>query len=178
MSARRVAARYAKSLFDLSKEQVCLDEVNGDMQYFWETCKDNKELLLMLKSPIIPGDKKSEILKSIFADQFHTLSISIFDIIIRKKRESILYEIASSFFELYNEEKGIIAASIISASPLNESLRKEIIHLLSQETNSMITLNETVDKELIGGFIIDVEGRQIDTSIKSKLRDLKREFTA
>ncbi|MBL4654786.1 MAG: ATP synthase F1 subunit delta [Bacteroidia bacterium] len=178
MSARRVAARYAKSLFDLSKEQACLDEINGDMQYFWETCKNNKELLLMLKSPLIPGDKKSDILKSIFADQFHTLSISIFDIIIRKKRESILNEIAKAFFDLYNEEKGIISASITSAYPLNEDLRKDIIHLLSQETNSMITLKEDVDKKLIGGFIIDIEGKQIDTSIKSKLRDLKREFTA
>jgi len=50
MSVSRVATRYAKSLFGLAKEQGVLEEVNGDMKFFWETCDKNRELVLMLKS--------------------------------------------------------------------------------------------------------------------------------
>ncbi|MFQ3576476.1 MAG: F0F1 ATP synthase subunit delta, partial [Cytophagales bacterium] len=80
MSEFRVASRYAKSLLDLSKEKGQVESVKGDMAYFAEVCDKNRDFLLMLKSPIIPSDKKLKIIYQIFADKVNPITLSIFDI--------------------------------------------------------------------------------------------------
>ena len=177
MSITRVATRYAKSLFGLAKEQGVLEEVNGDMKFFWETCEMNRELILMLKSPIIPGDKKSTILKNIFEEVVNPLTSAIFDIIIKKKREVILQEIANEFFNLYNEEKGIIKASVISAKKLSEQERGNILDAIIAATDSQVELIEEVEEDLLGGFVIKMGDKQYDSSIRNQLNKMKKEFT-
>lgn len=177
MSVKRVAIRYARSLFDLAKEQSALEGVYSDMDFFVKTCKENRKLEILLKSPLIPGDKKKKILDLIFEDKFHSLSMLIIDIIIRKKRENILSEIAQAFIELFNEEKGIITATLITAKPFSESMIKEITHTLSHQTGSQIKIEEKTDMELVGGFIINIDNTQYDASVRGSLRKLKRELT-
>lgn len=176
MSVSKIAIRYAKSLFELAKERAQVEEVNEDMKQFYNCCVQTKELAILLKSPIISGNKKIKILKSIFADIVNPLTMSIFEIIVRKKRESILKEIAEEFFSLYKKEKGIITTTIISSTKLSNELKSKIINVLTNETCSPIDLKENINADLIGGFIINLGDKQIDTSIASKLKRLKREF--
>lgn len=178
MSVKRVAVRYARSLFDLAKEKSALEGVYTDMDFFVKTCKENRNLELMLKSPLIPGDKKKKILELIFGDNFHSLSMSIIDIIIRKKRENILNEISQAFIELYYEEKGIITATLITAKPFSENMINEITHTLSRQTGSQIKIEKKTNQDLIGGFVLNIENKQYDASVKGSLKKLKRELTA
>ena len=88
MSEYRVSARYAKSILDLANEQKCIDAILADMNTFIATVASNKELRNLLSSPIINGDKKMSVLKSVFEKGFQALTISFFAIVIRKKREN------------------------------------------------------------------------------------------
>lgn len=177
MSEYRIASRYAKSLLDLSVEKGQLEEVNKDMLMFSETVKANRDLLLMLKSPIITHDKKLAILNSLFAGKVNDLTLAIFQILTKKHREAYLAQIATEFHHQYNVKKGIEEATVTTTFPLSAALRKEFELVVKKITHKDVELTEKVDDSLIGGFILKIGDRQIDDSVSSKLQALRVEFT-
>jgi len=178
MAETRVASRYVKSLLGLAEEQKALEVVHSDMLLFAKIADENRAFALMLRNPIIKHDKKREILEKIFKGKVHNLTLAIFDIITRKNREEILIDIARQFHTAYNEYKGITKGTVITATPLDASLRKEleqIVKKISDKKN--VELVEKVDADMIGGFVLNVGDRQIDASIKNKLKELKLKFS-
>ncbi len=171
----KVAKRYAKSLLDLAVEQNKLEEVKDDMQLIASTARANKDLIHMLKSPVIKTDKKVAILNQIFAGKIGTMTRHFIEIIARKKRENILSDIAHSFAELHREHHGILLAEITTAVPLDIESRNKAKRFI-EKLSSKVELNEKVDPDLIGGFIIRVGDRQYDESIASRVNALKRSF--
>ncbi|NJN40870.1 MAG: ATP synthase F1 subunit delta [Flammeovirgaceae bacterium] len=177
MAYSRVASRYVKSLLSLAVDQGALEAIHNDMLLFDSTFKTNFDLVLMLRSPIVKHDVKKRILEKIFKGKVHNLTLAILDILTRKNREPILPEIASDFHQAYNEYLGIEKATILSAAPIDEKLRKEIKAIVKKlSLREEVELVETVDKEMIGGFVLNVGDRQIDASIKNKLKKLKVTF--
>ena len=178
MSDIRVASRYAKSVIDLAIEKGCLDEVHTDMLSFATICKENRELVSLLKSPIVKSDKKLKILELIFNGKVNALTLAFFKIITQKSREQALPSIADEVHNQYNILKGIQTAQVITASPLNDALRDEFKKLVVESTGKQVDLTETVDQELIGGYILRIADQQIDESIKSKLNNIKVKFSS
>lgn len=173
----RVAGRYAKSLIDLATEKGVLDKVNEDMQLFTRTCKASKEFTLVMKNPIINHEKKLAVLKALFAGKVNDLTMAILEITTRKNRESILESVALGFHEQYNLIKNVEVAYISTALPLEASYRTEIENYLAKTSGKKIEIVEKVDKDLIGGYILRVEDRQIDNSVKAKLQIMKQKFS-
>ena len=177
MSEIKVASRYAKSLIDLALEQKALEEIKGDMMLFVETLKANTELQAVVKNPIVPLGKKNSILKAIFGDKIHKVTAAFLKIVVDKGRAEIIYGTAKEFLNQYNQYKNIVAAKVVSAAPLNESARTEIINKVKAVTGGEVILKETVDADLIGGFILTVGDKQFDSSIASSLNRVKKEFS-
>lgn len=177
MADSRVASRYVKSLLGLAVEQGVLEEVHADMQLLDSVCHSNRDFVLMLKSPIVRHEKKKEILRRLFSGKVHKLSMSIIEILTTKNREPLLPAIATEFHNAYNVYKGIVKAYVTTTIPIDGKLRGEleaIVKKLSDKTQ--VEMEERVDKELIGGFILNVGDRQIDASIKNKLKALRIKF--
>lgn len=173
MSVGIVASRYAKSLIELAKEKNVLEAVFQDMKLFKDTASKNRGLMLALKSPVVRHDKKLAILKALFETKVNPVSYSIFTIITRKNRESILDAIADEFIALYNSYEGILKATVTTTTPLTEELRKQFTKIVASATGKQIQLIEKVDPKLIGGYVLRVNDRQIDASLKSRLNELK-----
>ncbi len=178
MIETKVAKRYAKSLIDLANEKGVLDAVNNDMKLFSSTCAGNHDLALLLSNPIINGDKKLKILQQIFGQKMNSLTMTFFDIAIKKGREKYLIQIAKDFIDQYKLLKKIITAEIISAVGLDDNLRKKIYDMVRKGSNSEVELIEKVDNKLIGGFVLRVGDRQYDASISSEIRKLAQAFSA
>lgn len=178
MADSKAASRYVKSLLGLAVEKGALEQVHQDMLLFSKVCEENRAFSLMLKNPIIKHDKKREILTKIFQGKVHALTLAIFDIITRKNRESLLQTMALEFHLAYNNFKGIGRATLITASPIDAELRSKFELMVKQiSSTTEIELIEKVDKEMIGGFVLNVDDRQMDASIKSKLNALKVRFS-
>jgi F-type H+-transporting ATPase subunit delta len=178
MADSRVASRYVKSLLGLAVEQGAVDAVHADMQMISKAGQTNRDFLLMLKSPIVRHEKKKEVLNKLFAGRVHPLTMAIIEILTKKNREPLLPAIAAEFHNAYNDYKGIGKASIVSAFELDASLKSQLETMVKKLSNkTQVELDQKVDKELIGGFILNVGDRQIDASIKSKLKSLKNKFS-
>ena len=173
MSVGIVAARYAKSLIELAKEKNVVEAVYEDMKLFKDTAEKNRGLMLALKSPVVRHEKKLAILNAIFQDKVNAVSYSIFEIITRKNRESILDAIADEFIKAYNEYQGIQKATVITSTPLTEELRKQFNTIVATATGKTVELEEQVDPSLIGGYLLRVNDRQIDASLRNRLNELK-----
>ncbi|MFN4144225.1 MAG: ATP synthase F1 subunit delta [Runella sp.] len=173
MSESTVAIRYAKSLIELAQEKKVVDTVYQDMVFFKKVAQENRGLMLALRSPVVRHDKKLAILKGVFKDRVNPVSYTIFDIITRKNRESIIDSIAEEYIKLYNDRQGIVKAYVTSSIPLTSDLRKQFINVVAEATGKTVELEEKVDEKLIGGYILRVGDRQIDASIRKSLNDLK-----
>ncbi|MCJ0741294.1 ATP synthase F1 subunit delta [Pedobacter montanisoli] len=173
----KAAARYAKSLIDLSKEQNALEEVKNDMVFFEHVVDENSELEAILKNPIVPLDKKQGIVSGIMKDKVHTLTQTFFNLVITKGRSELLFAISKQFIAQYNALNGIVTAEVTSANTLTEANKEEITALVKKELNAkQVVIKEKVNTNLIGGFILKVGDRQFDASIASSLNKLKKEF--
>ncbi len=176
MSEQAVALRYAHPLFDLAEEKNITDKVYEDMQLFVETGEKNRELLAVLRSPVIKGFKKHSIIKALFEGKIQKLTMSVFEIMSRKNRESVLFDLGKVFIDLYQQKKGIQIVRIQTPTPLSDALKKELKDKLTQQLSKTIILKEEIKKELIGGFIIYIGHSQLDNSIKNSLQRLKFNF--
>ncbi len=178
MADIRAASRYVKALLDLAVEKKVLDEVHNDMLMFSSVCVSNRDFALMLNSPIIKHNKKREILQALFKGKVNALTLSIFDIITHKNREPLLPSIAKEFHNAYNSFKDVSKATIITTVKLDPALKAEFEKMaMTLTVRKQIELIEKVDKEMIGGFMLKVGDKQIDASIKSKLKSLKVKFS-
>lgn len=178
MAETRVASRYVKSLLSLAVEQNALDAVYSDMLSFSKIVKENREFALMLRNPIIKHDKKRDILEKIFKGKVNKLTLAIFDIITAKNREPLLPAIAEEFHHAYNVYKNIGEATVTTAVPLDAALRAEIEGIVKKLSDKkQVEIKEKVDPEMIGGFVLNVGDRQVDASIKNKLKALKVKFS-
>ena len=176
MSLQSVAFRYAKSLIGLASERGVLETVQTDMKFFTEICHQNRDFVLALQSPVVKHQKKLDILKALFENKVSATSFSIFDIITKKNREAVLPAVAEEFQRQYAELKGIQKAFVTTVTPLTDDQRKAFTKTITDATGKTVELVESLDETLIGGYVIRVGDRQIDTSIKNKLNDLKLKF--
>lgn len=178
MSDSRAASRYIKSLLGLAVERGVLEEVNTDMQMFDRVCMDNRNLVNMLRSPIIRHEKKKNVLHALFKGRVNPLTFDMIDILTRKNREPLLPTIAKEFHVAYNVFKGIGKATITTTVPMDAALRAEVEAVVKQLSNKTeIDLTEKTDPSLLGGFVLNVGDRQIDASISSKLKHLRLKFS-
>ncbi|GAB3920941.1 ATP synthase F1 subunit delta [Mucilaginibacter myungsuensis] len=176
MSELTVATRYAKSLIDLAQEQKALEPVKADMELFVNTLKASTELQAVLRNPIVAHGKKKSILHAIFGEKVSKVTISFFDIMVSKARAEILYPTALEFVSQYNFINKIINAKVVSASPLSAANLEVIKAEVARITGGSVALQSKVDPNLIGGFVLTVGDRQIDTSVATGLNAIKKEF--
>ena len=173
-----VAYRYARSLMELANTQGRLKGTLEDMELVASTAGENRELVTLLKSPVVKGDRKSRILDQIFAGKIGTVTAKFIDIMVRKGRESLLPEVAEAFTRLYRIEKGIIMVELRSAVPLTEEAREKVRDLAEKKhPGKIIEFEEKVDKGLIGGVVIRIGDDQYDGSVSRRLQDLRRNFS-
>lgn len=173
MSVGIVAARYAKSLIELAKEKNVVEAVYEDMKLFKNTVDQNRNLMLALQSPVVRHEKKLGILKALFETKVNPVSYSIFTIITQKNREAILDAIADEFIKAYDTYRGIQKATVITTTPLTDDLRKQFNKIVAEATGKTVELEEKIDPALIGGYLLRVDDRQIDASLRSRLNELK-----
>lgn len=178
MSNYRIAKRYARSIIELSIEMEFLDKVMQDMEKISSLCMQNRQFVLFLKNPIIQNYKKLDVLKKIFEGKVTELTFRFIDIITRKSREDILPEITSEFLVQYRQYRQIEMVEVTTPIKLDKAMQSEFEKLAGNYIGKgwTVRLVEKVNKDLIGGYIVKIGDRQIDDSVSSMLREVKKQL--
>jgi F-type H+-transporting ATPase subunit delta len=177
MIVSHIAVPYAKALFDLTLEKNLLEETMKDMQVIASLYEKSKDFRMMLKSPVISEGKKKIVFARIFEKAISKLTFTFLLIIIRKKRESYIGDIAFAFIELYKDYKGILTTTLQTAVPVSEDIRLKVRDLMKNQSKGEIELIEEVNPELIGGFIVQWKDKQYNASILKQINRLQRGLT-
>ena len=175
MQNPRLATRYAKSLLDLAVERNSVEDTLKDMQLLNSICEQSHDFVVMLRSPVIPGDKKLNVVRLLLEGRNVSQLTQVFvNLLVAKGRESNLPEIATAFQEQYNTLKNIRTVKLTTAAAMTDgtmnSIKAKIAGFMPADS---IELKTMVDDSLIGGFVIEVEDKLYDASIKKSLNDFK-----
>jgi F-type H+-transporting ATPase subunit delta len=146
------------------------------MQLIASACQNSRDLALLMKNPIINTDKKDAVIKSIFSGKVDQVTLTFMNLMTKKGRESYLTDIAQEYINIYKESIGIKVAYVTTATPMDDQLREQVLDIVKKMKGSKIELVETVNKNIIGGFILRIGDEQFDASVLKKLRQLKNEF--
>ncbi len=176
MSGNRAAIRYAKATLEHAIEEKADAAVNADMEQIAATIAGSAELRLVLESPVIKAEDKNNALLEIFSGA-NGITKGLIQTLLGNKRISLLQEVALKYSDLYRELKGERRAIVTTAVPLSGDLEKKILETVTRATGNQVSLENRVDPDIIGGFVLRIGDTRYDASIASKLNGLKREFT-
>ena len=147
------------------------------MKTVYDTIHSSSELQAVLNSPVInPIDKKNALL-AIFEDQSDATK-SLISLLVENKRTSLLGDVSKKYINLYNEAQGVKIAHVTTAVALSEELKEKVFVKVKELTGSKkVTIENTIDESIIGGFILRIGDLQYNASISNNLARIKREFS-
>lgn len=175
MKSTKVVSRYAKAFLHYALECKKEEKLAQEMKQLYLAVDKHSNLENFFSDPILSVEKKLKIKENLFKS-FSKETNNLLELLIKNKREVFLKMIVNKFIELYNKNKGIVPATIISALPLSAESEKEIIKKADQLTSFKIKLKKIIDPKILGGFILRVGDLQYNASLSNRLNVLKREL--
>jgi len=173
-SRELIADRYASALYELSSEAKCTDEVLNDLLKIKNYINQSSDFKLLIKSPLISAGEKMNILKKILPNQSsNALTSNFIKVITYNKRINFLPIIIDRYNSINTEKRGDVIADITSAEILTDQQKKGIKSQLGSMLGEKLSLNFKIDNKIIGGLIVKVGSKMIDSSLNSKINKLK-----
>ena len=175
----RIAAPYARALFDFSVEKNIMHQITADFQNLEIFLDEATELNDYLNSPVVGQKAKSEVLTKTLKSQVNTETFKFLMLLIKRDRINILKSVIVNYLELVYETASIKMIEVSTAFPFANLQKNTLIQKLKELTNAReIRLIITVDSSLIGGFLIKTESKVIDFTIKNQLQKLAKHLDA
>jgi F-type H+-transporting ATPase subunit delta len=172
----RAAIRYAKAILTEASDKGNSQAVNSEMKAIVETIASSNELKNFLISPIVKVEQKHAAVSQIFT-QMQPQTASFFRLLKENNRFELMSDIAMQYSNLFDEANGIIEANVVTAFPITNEIESKVRQVASGITNKTLTIKNTVDTSIIGGFILTIGDKQFNASVANNLRTLKREFS-
>lgn len=172
----KAAKRYASALFQEALQRNVLEEIASDMQMLSQSIANVRELDLFLKSQIIAGKKKGDVLTALFAEAVNPLTNDLIRLLLAKRREAQLHGIATWYNTLYKKQKGLIDVEVRVVYQPGEEQKNALRLSLEKKTGKNVLLTFIEDSDLKGGMTIRIDDTVIDGSIRHKLQQLESAF--
>lgn len=170
----QVASRYAGSLYELAAEAKAVSKVEESLDAFEKMISGSDDLQRLIESPVFSADEQTAAINGIVAKtKFHPLVINFLKVVAGNRRLFSVPSIITAFRDIAAQERGEVSADVTTAQALTPAQTKDLKDTLKGVAGKDVTLNVTVDPSILGGLIVKMGSRQIDTSLKTKLSSLK-----
>ncbi|MBC7747775.1 MAG: ATP synthase F1 subunit delta [Methylotenera sp.] len=176
MASTRAAIRYATAILDLANSKGVAEVVNNDMKLIASTINGNLELSTFIQNPTLKVEVKEKALLEVFAG-IDVVTQGLFHLLFENKRFEILEGIATEYSKLSDVMNGIEVAKVTTAFPMDAALEAKVKATIATLSDKKITIENTVDASIIGGFILRIGDKQYNASIANRLQVLKRELS-
>ncbi|MBQ8729950.1 MAG: F0F1 ATP synthase subunit delta [Lachnospiraceae bacterium] len=175
--AKLVDKTYGDALFELAVENGQTDAYFSECQGILQIIEENQELVKLLTHPKISKDEKLTVIENVFKGRVSDDITGFLVLIVKKDRQAELTDILSYFIDRVKEYKKIGVAYVTTAVTLSDTEKKSVVDKLTATTNyDSFEMNYSVDKDIIGGMIIRIGDRVLDSSIKSKIESMAKEL--
>jgi F-type H+-transporting ATPase subunit delta len=169
-----LAGRYATAVFDLALEERGLEALSADLAHLRTLLDKSADFLRLVRSPVLTREQQTAALEAILKQAHgHPLTRKLILLLTQKRRLFILADVIRAFEGLVAKHRGEIAAEVTSAHPLNDdefaALKRTLKEKLGREPN----INAHVDPALLGGMRLKIGSRMIDSSLRTKLDQLR-----
>ncbi len=175
MNESKIAVRYSKALFLSAKDKGQIKEVRDDMLFVLKLSAMD-DFRDVIQSPVITNEKKKQIMTALFKDNVSDISFSLITLTVNNNRESFLPGIARCYIDRADEHKGITKVTLKTPIAISEKNRNSFIKIIERDLNTKADLEEIVDEEIAGGYILKVEDLYVDASLKTQLRKIRKEL--
>jgi F-type H+-transporting ATPase subunit delta len=176
-----IARNYAETLFALAKRhggQQGIEEYLRAVDEVAELLRQEPRVREFLESPRVDVEAKQRALRASFAGRVPEMFLRFLLVVVEKRRQGLLREIAEAFHALVNEAYGRVPATITLAQAPDPALQQEIVAALQQRLGKVVVPTFHVDPELIGGLVVRVGDQILDGSLRSRLGALRRRMLA
>lgn len=169
-----VAGRYATALFELAVDRGAIDTVAADLAQLQAMIDESADLRRLIRSPLFSRDQQSAAMDAVLAGAgLSELVRNFVGVVAQNRRLFALEGMISAYRELVAKHRGEVTAEVVSATPLSESQRIAVESALKQAVGTDVMVRAEVDPELIGGLIVKVGSRMVDSSLRTKLQRLQ-----
>jgi F-type H+-transporting ATPase subunit delta len=169
-----MAGRYAAALFELAKDQRQLDQVERNLAALAQMLEESADLRRVVLSPVITTDEQAKAFNAILAKAGVAGLVGNFvNLIVRNRRLFALRDMIKAFRALLARERGEVSADVTSAHPLTVEQMQALTDTLRTSTGKNVRIDTRVDPNLLGGLVVKIGSRMIDSSLRTKLNNLK-----
>ncbi|WP_341367460.1 F0F1 ATP synthase subunit delta [Yoonia sp. BS5-3] len=169
-----IAARYATAVFDLAKEGKAIKSLETDVAALDAAMTDSADLRTLLTSPLYSRDEQSAAITAIAKKmKLSDTTSNVLALLAAKRRLFVLPQLLNVLEGMLADERGEVTAEVTTAKKLTKAQAEKLAKTLKAQVGKSVTIKETVDASIIGGLIVKVGSKMIDTSIASKLNALQ-----
>ncbi len=169
-----IANRYATAVYELANEAKTLPQIEKDLDALQASLGESEDFRDLIQSPIYTREQQAGAIQTIAKKMgLSATMVSTLELMAQKRRLFVLPQLIQNLRDIIAVEKGEVTADVISAKALTKAQSDKLSKSLAATTGKKVTLNATVDESLIGGLIVKVGSKMIDTSIRAKLNSLQ-----
>ncbi|SHJ04430.1 ATP synthase F1 subcomplex delta subunit [Aureimonas altamirensis DSM 21988] len=169
-----VAERYAQSLYELSHDDGSVEATEAELRQFRTLIEENADFRRLVESPAFTSEDQLRAVGAIVEAVKPSMLVGNFlKVVASNRRLFALPQIVSAFIELARAARGEVEAKVVSAHALTSEQREELSKALAAYSGKTITMQDSVDPAILGGLVVRIGSRQIDTSLRTKLNSLK-----
>lgn len=169
----QTAQTYGESLYELARDEHLGEEILSQLQTVVDLMQENPKYVTLLSLPSVPKKERCGVLDEGFRGQIHPYLLNFLKILTENGTISQLAGCKDAYRRRYNEDNGILDVTAVTAVPLTDALREKLQSKLAGSTGKTILLHERVDPSVIGGVRLEMSGKQLDGTIRSRLDTLQ-----
>jgi F-type H+-transporting ATPase subunit delta len=169
-----IATVYARSLFEVAKEQDKLDLVRDQLGAFADALDETRELQVFLFSPYFSSKEKDEGLDRAVTDA-DPVFMNFLKLLIEKHRMPVIFRVRANFDSLWEEENRLLPVAITSAVELDERTVSQLGDQISKQTGRRVDLSAHVEPDILGGIVVQVGNSVLDASVRNRIQQLRRQ---
>ncbi len=172
MDNGKISIRYAKALLSSAKEAKVEEKVYSEMITLESAFAQINLLKQAMTNPTLTKEEKIKLINSVFNNKASKLTQAFITLVVNNSREDYFYRIALSYQELYRKDKNIVVTHLTTAIDIDEKIKNSIIKSVEKEENAKVELRTETNPDIIGGYILDIDGKRLDASIIRQLSKL------
>jgi F-type H+-transporting ATPase subunit delta len=169
-----IAAVYARSLFEVAKEQGKLDDVRDQLGAFADALSETRELQVFFFSPYFSTAEKEDGLDKVVSGA-DPVVMNFLKLLIEKHRMPVLFRVRATYDAMWEDENKLLPVSITSAVELDEGTVKELGDRIAEQTGRKVELSSQVEPDILGGIVVQVGNSVLDASVRNRLEQLRKQ---